>query len=45
MVVLIMPRAIRHVLRHVTCLASLLIPGPLLGKGQAEVEQGMIVEG
>src|SRR6266702_6479410 len=27
-----MPRAIRHVLRHVTCVVSLLIPGPLLGR-------------
>ena len=38
-----LPRAIRHVLRHVTCLAVLLIPPPLLGQGQTEVEQGMVV--
>src|SRR5262249_50285063 len=36
-------RAIRHVLGHVACLTSLLVPCPLLGKGQAEIEQGMIV--
>src|SRR5215831_16004779 len=36
-------RAIRHVLGHVACLPSLLVPCPLLGQVQAEIEQGMIV--
>jgi hypothetical protein len=40
---LLVTRAIRHVFGHVAFLASVLVPGPLLGQGQAEVEQGMIV--
>src|SRR5712692_3099910 len=35
---LIVPRVIPHRRRHVACLASLLIPSPVLGKRQAEVE-------
>jgi hypothetical protein len=40
-----MPRTIRHVLGHMTGLTSLLVSRPVLGQGQAEVEQGMIVAG
>jgi hypothetical protein len=36
-------RMILHLLRHVAFLPPLLIPYPVLGKGQAEVEQGMVV--
>ena len=28
---------------HVACLASWLVSGPLLGEGQAEVKQGMVM--
>src|SRR5262249_13726867 len=40
---LLLPRVIPHLRRHVACLASLLVPCPLLGQGEAEVEQGMVV--
>src|SRR5262245_63139034 len=33
---------IPHLPRHMACLASLCIPGPLLRKEQAEVEQRMV---
>jgi hypothetical protein len=40
---LLVSRVIPHLLWHVTFLAPLLIVCPVLGQGQAEVEQGMIV--
>ena len=39
---LLMSRAILHLLWHMACLAPLLVSCPVLGEGQAEVEQGMI---
>ena len=40
---LLMPRLIVDLGRHVAFLAPLLVPHPLLGQGQTEVEHGMIV--
>src|SRR5262249_60781053 len=39
---LLLSRAIMALLRHMTLLTSVCVPRPLLGKGQPEVEQGMI---
>jgi hypothetical protein len=36
-------RVIPHLLWHVAFLASLLVSYPVLGQGQAEVEQGMLL--
>src|SRR5882724_643647 len=36
-------RVILHLFWHVACLASWLVPCPLLRQGQAEVEHGMIM--
>jgi hypothetical protein len=36
------PRVILHLRRDMACLAPWLVPGPVLGQGQAKVEQGMI---
>ena len=40
---LLLSRLIPYLQRHVAFLASLLVPCPVLGQGQAEVEQGMVV--
>jgi len=40
---LFLPRLIAYLQRHVACLASLLVAGPLLRQKQAEVEQDMVV--
>jgi len=42
---LLVARLILNLRRHVAFLASLLIPYPLMGQGQAKVEQGVIVAG
>jgi len=39
---LLLSRVITHLRWHVACLASFLVPCPLRGEGQAEVEQGMV---
>jgi hypothetical protein len=40
---LLVTRAIGHSLRNMACLASLLVPDPLLRQGQTEVKQDMVV--
>src|SRR5215471_3768804 len=40
---LLVARLIPHLRWHVACLAALLVSGPLLGEGQAEVKQGMVM--
>src|SRR5215470_11947288 len=39
---LLLACVIPHLPRHMACVASLFIPGPLLGQEQAEVEQRMV---
>jgi len=39
---LLLSRVIVHVLRDMTCLTPLLVPGPPLGEVEPEVEQGMV---
>jgi len=40
---LLVARVILHLLRHMACVAPLLIPCPLQGQGQPEVEHGVLV--
>src|SRR5215468_9428210 len=40
---LLVPRVIPHLRRDMACSTPLRISGPVLGQGQAEVEQSMIV--
>src|SRR5262249_22849600 len=40
---LFLSRLISYLQRHVACLASLLVPCPVFGQGQAEIQQGMVV--
>jgi hypothetical protein len=42
---LLLPRVIAHRCGHVAFLASSLVACPLLGQGQAKVEQGMVLAG
>ena len=42
---LLLPRMIAHLCGHVACLAAALVACPLLGQGQAKVEQGMVLAG
>jgi hypothetical protein len=39
---LLLACVIPHLQRHMACVASLCIPGPLLGQEQAEIEQRMV---
>src|SRR5215470_16996664 len=40
---LFLPCLIAYLQRHMACLTSVLVPCPVLGQKQAEVEQGMVV--